>query len=417
MRPLLLLLLGSVITLSSCLKDNMEEKYTFFRPVYHTRAEVKAAIKNDNSEEIRQPGKIFIKGNYLFLNEFNRGVHVIDFSNPANPVMMGFIHIPGNVDIAVRGNYLYADCYTDLMSIDISDPTQVRLVHFQEGVFPHRLYEAGYRVDTSMVITDWVRVDTVIKSRYQNSGGPKFFMDMGVISAQAFSSFASPTATPASNGIGGSLARFGLYQDRLYTVSHMDLKVFNTSQPATPTYVSTRNFPNGDIQTIFPYQNKLFIGSQTGMYVYGLNNPDAPALISQLTHIRSCDPVIADGNYAYVTLKGGSFCGGFSNQLDIVDITNISSPQLVLTYPLSGPTGLSKDGNILLVCDGTEGLKLLDVANPGQVAQLGRLTGLVPNDVIALGGLALVVAEDGVYFVNYTTPSAPVVLSKLTILN
>ncbi len=417
MRPLFLLLLASATLLSSCLKDKVEEKYTFFRPVYHTRAEVKAAIKNDNNEEIRQPGKIFIKGNFLFLNEYNRGVHVIDFSDPAHPVKKGFIHIPGNVDIAVRGNYLYADCYTDLMCIDISDPANVRLAHFQEGVFPHRIYEAGYMVDTSMVITDWVRVDTVIKSDYHHSGGGRMFFDMGVISAQAFSSYASPNSQPTTNGIGGSLARFALYQDRLYTVSHMDLKVFNTSQPATPTYMVTKNFPRGDIETVFPYQDKLFIGSQTGMYIYSLTDPNAPAYISQFTHVRSCDPVIADNNYAYVTLKGGGFCGGNSNQLDILDITNINSPQLVQTYPLSGPSGLSKDGHVLMVCDGAEGLKFMDVSNPAQATPLGRLSGIKPHDVIALGGLALVVAEDGVYFVNYTSPSAPTVLSKFTIQN
>lgn len=419
MRYILVSLLALTTLLSSCIKDKMEEKYTFFRPVYHTRAEVKAAIKNDNNQEIHVPGKIFVKGNYLFLNEYNKGVHVIDFSNPASPVKKGFIHIPGNVDIAVRGNYLYADCYSDLMSIDISDPTNVSLAYYQEGVFPHRIYEAGYMVDTSLVITEWVRVDTTIRSDYQSQGGgAKVFFDMGVLSAQAFSNYASPNSNPGvTNGIGGSLARFALYNDRLYTVSHSDLKVFNTAQPATPTYMATRNFPRGDIETVFPYQDKLFIGSQTGMYVYGLSDPNAPNFLSQVTHIRSCDPVIADGNYAYVTLRGGSFCGGFSNQLDVVDITNITSPVLVKTYLMSSPSGLSKDGNVLMVCDGGEGLKFMDVSSPTQITNLGTLTGLLPLDVIALHGLALVVAYDGVYFVNYNNPSSPVVLSKLTIQN
>ena len=419
MRHTLFLLLGSLMILTSCVRDTVTESYTFFRPVYKTRDEVKTAIRNDNNEEIRVPGKIYIKGNYLFLNELNKGVHVIDFSNPAAPVKKGFIHIPGNVDMAVRGNFLYADCYTDLMTIDITDPTAVKLVNYIEGVFPHRVYEMGYMVDTSMVITSWVRVDTTVKSRVGGGRGLMDFFNMGVLSAQDFASIANPVANASAptNGVGGSLARFALYDNRLYTVSHSDLKVFNTTNASTPVYLNAVNFQRGDIETVFPYQNKLFIGSQTGMYIYALTNPNNPTYISEVTHIRSCDPVIADGNYAYVTLKGGGFCGGNSNQLDVIDITNVSSPFIVATYPLSGPSGLSKDNNILMICDGTQGLKFFNAANPAQVTALGTLTGMEPHDVIALQGLALVVAKDGVYFVNYSNPSSPAVLSKMTILN
>jgi hypothetical protein len=151
------------------------------------------------------------------------------------------------------------------------------------------------------------------------------------------------------------------------------------------------------------------------MYIYSLANQDVPKQLAQVTHIRSCDPVIADGNYAYVTLKGGARCGGFTDQLDVLDITNIVSPVLVRSYLLSGPTGLSKDGDILMVCDGNEGLKFMNAANPSAITMLGKVTGIIPYDVIGLNGLALTVAKDGLYFIDYTNPSAPTVLSKLTV--
>ena len=52
--------------------------------------------------------------------------------------------------------------------------------------------------------------------------------------------------------------------------------------------------------------NRLFIGSQTGMFIYNLSNPDNPVQDGQFNHVRSCDPVIADEKYAYVTLRSGS---------------------------------------------------------------------------------------------------------------
>ena len=61
-------------------------------------------------------------GNYIFLNEVNKGVHIIDNSNPAKPSIKAFINIPGNVDIAVKGSTLYADLFADLVVVDISNP-------------------------------------------------------------------------------------------------------------------------------------------------------------------------------------------------------------------------------------------------------------------------------------------------------
>jgi len=42
-------------------------------------------------------------------------------------------------------------------------------------------------------------------------------------------------------------------------------------------------------------------------------------------------------------LSSGSTCGGFTNQLDVLDIKNIKVPTLVKSYPLTNPHGLSKD--------------------------------------------------------------------------
>ena len=407
-----------LVFLVSCTRDYVTETYTFFRPVYHTKDEVKAAIKSAPAEAIVHPGKLFVKGNYVFLNDINRGVHIINFSNPSAPENLAFVNIPGNVDIAVRGNYLYADCYTDLVSIDISDPQNVKLAGFSEGVFPQRIYDSGFYPDSSKVITDWVRVDTVFKRRYERTSGWQqiFLSDINALSSADYSSQFSPNKSTV-NGTGGSMARFALNNNRMYTVSYNDLKIFNTANPAVPVYVGTVNIPQGLIETIFPYEDKLFLGSQTGMFIYSLASPDAPQQLAQFGHVRTCDPVIADGQYAYVTLSGGSSCGGFTNQMDVLDISNIVSPQLVKSYPLTGPTGLSKDGNVLMVCDGDAGLKFMNAADPMNITVTATLTGIVPYDVIALGGTALTVAKDGIYFINYSNPAQPVVSGKLTVVN
>lgn len=413
-RPILLLLSLSLLFIS-CMKDSVKESYSFFRPVYQTKDEVKAGIKNISSESITHPGKIVLKGHYLFLNEIDKGIHIIDISNPATPQKLSFISIPGCVDIAINGNYLYADCYTDLVTLDISNPQQVSVKQFLNGVFPHRYY-ATFSADTSKVIKKWVRVDTSVTRRFTNTTNG-FELDRGGV--WIFSSFRSSVAQSfsgtAATGISGSTARFGLQQNRMYTVSNSQLKIFNVTKADAPSFVNTVNLLQGDIETIFPYKNNLFIGSQTGMFIYGASNPDNPQRLGQFTHVRACDPVIADDNYAYVTLSGGSFCGGFSNQLDVVDIKQLTNPQLLKTYQLKSPKGLSKDGNILFICDGTDGLKVFEASNASNITLIKTLSGFDPHDVIAYQGYAIVVAKDGIYIVDYQNLANIKVVSKLQI--
>ena len=136
-----------------CVKDVCVKTYTYtyFEPIYKTTEEVRANIKSNAPVAIVNPGKIYIKGNYIFLNELNKGIHVIDNSNPAIPKNVAFIDLPGNVDIAIKNNILYADFYTDLVTMDISDPMNVSVVKYVNNVFPERNYY-GYHTDSSKVI-------------------------------------------------------------------------------------------------------------------------------------------------------------------------------------------------------------------------------------------------------------------------
>lgn len=417
MKTLRYCLLALPIFLVACMKDTAKESYSFYRPVYQTKDEVKAGIKNSPSTSITNPGKIVLMGNYLFLNDIDKGIHVIDLSDISNPQKIAFIYIPGCADLAINGNNLYADCYTDLVTIDISDPKNISVKQFLNGVFPHRYYGA-YTADTGKVIQKWIKVDTVVSKRM--SGGVSGNFEFDARGLMMWSSFRAATggsfSGTAATGIAGSTARFGLQQSRLYTVSHDDLKVFNVTKADEPAYVKKVDLNQGGIETLFPYRNNLFIGGQAGMYIYNTSNPDNPQPLGQFVHVRACDPVIADGDYAYVTLKGGSFCGGFSNQLDVVNVKSLTSPKLVKTYPLQSPKGLSKDGSILFICDGTEGLKLFNAADVSNITLIKTISGFEANDVIAYQGYAIVVAKDGIYLIDYHDLVNAKVISKIQVV-
>ncbi len=230
MRKIILWLLPLYL-LVSCIKDKVTTHYTFYKPVYQTKAETRAGISSAGPALIEHPGKIVVKDGFVFLNEVDKGVHVIDITDPAKPLNTGFISIPGCVDLAINGNHLYADCYTDLVTIDISNPSQISLKQFLPGVFPHRIYNSFYP-DTSKVIMSWERRDTAITTRFDKSFAEiaaevNRVYNGGVL----FSSGAEKQASVSPGGIGvaGSMARFALMNSRMYNVSWTDRKVLNVT--------------------------------------------------------------------------------------------------------------------------------------------------------------------------------------------
>lgn len=371
--------------------------YTYYKSVFKSRAEVRANIKSVPPRNVMQAGKISIQNNTLFLVDVNSGIHVIDITNISQPQNIAFIPIPGCNDLTIRGNYLYADLGTDLVTVDVSNPTSATLKNVVPNVFPYN-YSLGYPPDTSKVFAGLIRVDTAITNNTNKNILVYFF-------STPAASQASYTTVSTTNGVSGSTSRFGLLNDRMYAVGTADLKIFNTANASSPTFIKKTSLNQGNIETIFPYGNNLFIGSQSGMFIYDASNPDSPTKLSQFTHAKSCDPVIADGNTAYVTLHAGSACGGFSNQMDVLDITSLTNPVFIKTYALTSPRGLAKDGNLLLICDGSDGLKIFNAATANNISLVKQVPITDAQDVIAYKNTAIVTATNGLYFVDYRDPA------------
>mgnify|MGYP003575984253 CR=1 FL=1 len=409
----LILMFVAAFSLQGCVKDTITKTYTYtlYRPVYKTTTEVRANIKSNHERAVAQPGKLFIKDHFIFLNEVDKGVHIIDNSNPAAPRNVAFIDIPGNMDIAVKGNTLYADLYTDLVAIDITNPLQAKVTHVAESVFPHRFYNGYFIQDSSKIIVDWIVKDTTV-TESMGSGGI-ILEDRFTLAFANASSGAKASASP-SVAMGGSMARFTIVDNQLYTVGFQELKVFNISNSAVPAFV-TESQVGMNIESIFPFKDRLFIGSSNGMYIYSIANPNTPQRLGQFSHVRSCDPVIADDNHAYVTLRSGTECMGYTNQLEVLDIKNLMQPQMVKIYTMTNPHGLSKDGSLLFVCDGRDGLKMYDASKPASLQLLQTIGNMETYDVIAYGGLAIVVASDGLYQYDYRDKNNVKLLSKMTI--
>ncbi len=90
-----------------------------YRPVYGTTDHM--TIKMISSQPVQRPGKIYRYGNYLLINELNKGIHVFDNSNPSSPVAVGYLQMLGNSDMAIKDGKLYADHIGSLVALALND--------------------------------------------------------------------------------------------------------------------------------------------------------------------------------------------------------------------------------------------------------------------------------------------------------
>ncbi|HUC79532.1 MAG TPA: hypothetical protein VMR70_01400 [Flavisolibacter sp.] len=400
-----------LLSLQGCLKDDCRRTYTLYQPIYKTLKHVRAEMKSTAPASLENTGKLNVFGNYIFLNEVGKGIHVIDNAVPASPKNIGFINIPNNVDLAIKGSYLYADSYSDIIVFDISNPTNVKPVKFMDNVMKEKnvyWYPMLSNPDSIKVVVGYTTKDTTVDCNTYNT---LYTTDNRALDAALASS--SYAAAP-SVGTGGSMASFTIINNFLYTVSASSLYTIDISNPINPFKTADRNMGWG-IETIYPFQNKLFIGSRTGMFIYDLANPANPVQQGQFNHVRSCDPVIADGQYAYVTLRGGTACNSTINELNVIDVSNLSNPVLKTRRTLTNPHGLAKDGNTLMICDGKDGLKIYDAADPLNLKLVKTVAGLETFDVIAMNRKAIVVAKDGLYQYDYSDASNPSLISKISV--
>ena len=204
------------------------------------------------------------------------------------------------------------------------------------------------------------------------------------------------SAGGTGTGQGGSMAGFTIIGDHLYTIGGANqLKVADISNPSNPVYKKSFT-PGFGIETIFPHGKYLFLGSQNGMYIYDATNPENPERLSFYRHIFSCDPVVADDRFAYVTMNSGwGNCGQNINQLQILDISDLKNPKLVLSKGMDSPHGLSIQNDTLVVCD--NGLKVFTVSENRNTLYLLQEFNIKATDLISLGKNWLVIGDDGFY--------------------
>ena len=419
---------GSETLLDDCYNEEGQFMTLGMIPVYSDDRPEDLNLQLVSPRPYENLGGIYCYQNKVMIIEDRQGLHIIDNSNPLAPVKEGFLVIEGASQISIRNDVMYTNRGVDLIALDVTDLTDVSISRTIDNVLTdwewsddgrlcdqefapvdyHGHYIYPHR--DSGEIVDW-RYDTVIgydlgfvyneqfRDTSINYHCVQYFLedDIALESTQDFAApVASPVAAVADQGVGqgGSVTRYTITQEHLYVVNDYELLTYNLEDDGQPENTD-RDFLTWGSETIFPLGENLFIGTETGMFIYDNSNPSQPEQLSMYSHVVSCDPVVANQDYAFVTLRSGTSCRvqGQTNQLDIIDISDLENPEVVNIVEMDFPKGLGVDGNTLFVCD-QDSVKVFDISdalNPIQTTAFYMSNCL---DVIPKGGRLLVVGEE-----------------------
>lgn len=405
----LVLFVAMCLQLNNCNNDDdgLLDPVAVTVPVIKSKSEIRNSIAITDAQPTNSDGKIYVYTDLLFYIAQNSGIHIFNNQNPASPINLAFIQLEGVNDISVKNNILYADNYMDLVVFDISDLSNIQLVNTEEDMLPYYatypndiLYYQGnvYPATEDEFIAGFT---TVQMEREIADNDPNIFN----WNNDVFWGWENFDGAVLANevGVGGSYAKFQIFNNALYTISDYSLLTFDITNPNNLTLVSEtwmNAWFGGELETTFIRKDYMFIGATNGMHIVGLQDEFNPAYTSSFIHATGCDPVVVEEDIAYITVRGGNSCGAIEDQVNVIDVSDITSPVEYSTYFLSSPYGLGVKDNVLYVCN-DDGINVFNAENPSDIV-LENTYNIDSKDVIPLSSHLISVGENVIHQFNYT---------------
>jgi hypothetical protein len=332
--------------------------------------------------------------------------------------------------MSIVDDHLYVDMFSSLAVFDIRDVLSPK---FKENFtvedvfdydafwnFPFEIWEdpnsyieyREYPDKTKGIVVDW---QTEIVREKRSLYDYRYFSD-SAIPEVALSSEDGNIDGVQQTSTAGSMTRFLPINGYLYTINFNELVLFQIGSDYRPSPWIKKNTQT-QAETLFQLNDLLFVGSVNGMLVYDISDAADPDFINRIEHMRSCDPVVADTNYAYVTLRGGTNCFTDINELQIIDIQDPQNLSVVSRKDMYNPHGLGIYNDHLIICDGTAGIKIVDVSTATKPSIVNSASVQFAYDVIIDYPHALIVGDTDLYQYDISNLPEMQLISQTPILD
>jgi len=382
---------------------------------------------------------ILVEGNIAYLAASQRGVIALDVTNPAEILELTVQDTPGEAQgLSLTGSMLYvADGNGGLQVLDISTPTQITtsgsyassgeamsLVHRDDHIYLANGH-SGLEI-----ITAQVTIETEV---------------LGASRASVYIE---------NSSISGSLA--------FLAAGEQGLRVLDISDPTSPFEINQVAIPGYTADVVISGQLAYVAAKNQGMQVLDVSNPSAA--ISPINHNQvgsDTYAVTVAGGYAYLAdgqsglriveqstpgqwvetgavdtpgnaedieiVASTAYIADASGGLRIVDVTDSANPREIGYYDTPGdtksvavpPLATSATGSVTqaptyaYLADGSRGLRILDVSDPGAPILVGseESPGFV-EDIVVNGSYAYLAArEQGMLVYDISDPTHPELFS------
>jgi Tol biopolymer transport system component len=329
-------------------------------------------------------GRVYADGQWAAL--------IFDVSDPAHPALAGSYHPTSGwvFGIASAGDMLYvADYYGKALDIlDVSDPSSINVL----GVYTLTAYPGAVAaIGTTVYVDFW--------------GPPSDIIDC------------SDPAHPVLSGtFADGSSRLYIAGTTGYRFSGGALQLLDLSDPIHPLL-------NGQCSINGESGDPLFLITIAGSRVYGLNlggrlavfdvtTPTAPGLLASTlapeTFEAQCVETV--GDIAYVT---GSIVGGAAAYgLNIIDISDPASPHVLSHYETNDwATDVKIVGHTAYLGTGS-GFEIVDVSDPAAPYWIGACVGYSVYQLDVVGTTAYLATPEGFVIVDASNPDNPVELGS-----
>lgn len=154
-----IVILISSFTFQSCFyhtDDDSTSDYNGYKAVYMSRQQLENSIKFSQPRSMTKAGKIYVKDQYIFITDENKGFHIYDNTNSNAPQLVGFLEVPGATDMAIKNNTIYINQAIDLVAIGITNNNVV--IHKRiPNTFPQKISPDGsyHTSNENNIIVDW----------------------------------------------------------------------------------------------------------------------------------------------------------------------------------------------------------------------------------------------------------------------
>lgn len=325
-----------------------------------------------------------------------RGLQVADVSDPVRPERAGGEDVWGGLasHVAVAGSIAYvADYYRGLRAIDVSDPTHPTLA----GSFVPIGYADGVIVagDYAYVAAGGYGLQVV------DVADPAHPRELGGYDTQSYAT---------SVAVDGNYAHVVSYATAFGRVA--GLHIVDVSDPAHLTRVSYVEGQDSH-RDIAVVNGIAYIADEWGLKTIDVSDPFHPAILGFIETWEGSDNppdvtigVVVSGTLAYMAAT--------ADHLEIVDVSNPTSPTLIGAFDFGGPAcyDVAVVGTrVYLACGEFHVVDISDAAHP---VELGSL--VMPSDltgVVVSGSIAYVAAGDaGVAAVDVSDPYSPTLVGS-----